>query len=73
MPSRALIHVTRYLGNLPFRVWKKMQDIVQNSESDCRRAELTYTHTLEMMHEGIFTDFSIMCEYPDELLHLNEL
>ncbi|XP_058624283.1 E3 ubiquitin-protein ligase TRIM35-like [Onychostoma macrolepis] len=32
-PSGALIHVPRYLGNLPFRVWKKMQDIVQNSES----------------------------------------
>ncbi|KAF4116671.1 hypothetical protein G5714_004160 [Onychostoma macrolepis] len=30
-PSGALIHVPRYLGNLPFRVWKKMQDIVQNS------------------------------------------
>ncbi|KAL1278975.1 hypothetical protein QQF64_025648, partial [Cirrhinus molitorella] len=30
MPSGALIHVPRYLGNLPFRVWKKMQDIVQN-------------------------------------------
>nr|AAI54569.1 Zgc:172170 protein [Danio rerio] len=29
MPSGALIHVSRYLGNLPFRVWKKMQDIVQ--------------------------------------------
>ncbi|XP_056099438.1 nuclear factor 7, ovary-like [Rhinichthys klamathensis goyatoka] len=25
----ALIHVSRYLGNLPFRVWKKMQDIIQ--------------------------------------------
>ncbi len=31
--SGALIHVPRYLGNLPFRVWKKMQDIVHNSES----------------------------------------
>ncbi|KAF4116706.1 hypothetical protein G5714_004195 [Onychostoma macrolepis] len=31
-PSGALIHVPRYLGNLPFRVWKKMQDIVQNSD-----------------------------------------
>ncbi|XP_042589544.1 immunity-related GTPase family, f4 [Cyprinus carpio] len=30
MPSGALIHVPCYLGNLPFRVWKKMQDIVQN-------------------------------------------
>ncbi|KAF4108684.1 hypothetical protein G5714_009757 [Onychostoma macrolepis] len=30
-PSGALIHVPRYLGNLPFRVWKKMQGIVQNS------------------------------------------
>ncbi|KAF4116636.1 hypothetical protein G5714_004125 [Onychostoma macrolepis] len=30
-PSGALIHVPRYLGNLPFRVWKKMQDIVQNN------------------------------------------
>ncbi|XDV42500.1 hypothetical protein PO909_011152 [Leuciscus waleckii] len=29
--SGALIHVPRYLGNLPFRVWKKMQDIVQNT------------------------------------------
>uniref|UniRef100_A0A672NMX4 Tripartite motif-containing protein 35-like n=1 Tax=Sinocyclocheilus grahami TaxID=75366 RepID=A0A672NMX4_SINGR len=30
-PSGALIHVPRYLGNLPFRVWKKMQDNVQNA------------------------------------------
>ncbi|XP_050959873.1 E3 ubiquitin-protein ligase TRIM35-like isoform X3 [Labeo rohita] len=30
-PSGALIHVPRYLGNLPFRVWKKMKDIVQNT------------------------------------------
>ncbi|KAL1279073.1 hypothetical protein QQF64_025746, partial [Cirrhinus molitorella] len=30
-PSGALIHVPRYLGNLPFRVWKKMQHIVQNT------------------------------------------
>uniref|UniRef100_A0A8C1A178 Uncharacterized protein n=1 Tax=Cyprinus carpio carpio TaxID=630221 RepID=A0A8C1A178_CYPCA len=30
-PSGALIHVPRYLGNLPFRVWKKMQDIIQNT------------------------------------------
>ncbi|XP_050956736.1 nuclear factor 7, brain-like [Labeo rohita] len=28
-PSGALIHVPRYLGNLPFRVWKKM--LVQNT------------------------------------------
>ncbi|XP_043093263.1 zinc-binding protein A33-like [Puntigrus tetrazona] len=27
----ALIHVPRYLGNLPFRIWKKMQDIIQNT------------------------------------------
>ncbi|XP_039530778.1 E3 ubiquitin-protein ligase TRIM39-like [Pimephales promelas] len=31
MASGALIHVPRYLGNLPFRVWKKMQDIVRNT------------------------------------------
>ncbi|XP_056121233.1 E3 ubiquitin-protein ligase TRIM39-like [Rhinichthys klamathensis goyatoka] len=31
MASGALIHVPRYLGNLTFRVWKKMQDIVQNT------------------------------------------
>ncbi|XP_048008028.1 nuclear factor 7, brain-like isoform X2 [Megalobrama amblycephala] len=31
MASGALIHVSCYLGNLPFRVWKKMQDIVQNT------------------------------------------
>uniref|UniRef100_A0A671RT83 Zinc-binding protein A33-like n=1 Tax=Sinocyclocheilus anshuiensis TaxID=1608454 RepID=A0A671RT83_9TELE len=30
-PSGALIHVPCYLGNLPFRVWRKMQDIVQNT------------------------------------------
>ncbi|XP_051743928.1 nuclear factor 7, brain-like isoform X2 [Ctenopharyngodon idella] len=29
LPSEALINVPRYLGNLQFRVWKKMQDIVQ--------------------------------------------
>ncbi|XP_051745313.1 zinc-binding protein A33-like isoform X2 [Ctenopharyngodon idella] len=31
MASGALINVPRYLGNLPFRVWKKMQDIAQNT------------------------------------------
>ncbi|XP_043091166.1 E3 ubiquitin-protein ligase TRIM35-like [Puntigrus tetrazona] len=31
IPSGALIHVPRYLGNLSFRVWKKMQDIIQNT------------------------------------------
>ncbi|XP_067236990.1 nuclear factor 7, ovary-like [Chanodichthys erythropterus] len=31
MASGALIHVPRYLGNLSYRVWKKMQDIVQNT------------------------------------------
>ncbi|XP_039507028.1 tripartite motif-containing protein 35-like isoform X1 [Pimephales promelas] len=31
MASGALIHVPRYLGNLPFRVWKKMEDLVQNT------------------------------------------
>ncbi|KAF4116438.1 nuclear factor 7, brain-like [Onychostoma macrolepis] len=30
-PSGALIDVSRYLGNLAFRVWKKMQDLVQNT------------------------------------------
>uniref|UniRef100_A0A671RSI3 Tripartite motif-containing protein 35-like n=1 Tax=Sinocyclocheilus anshuiensis TaxID=1608454 RepID=A0A671RSI3_9TELE len=30
-PSGALIDVPRYLGNLPFRVWKKMQDTIQNT------------------------------------------
>ncbi|XP_005163760.2 nuclear factor 7, brain isoform X1 [Danio rerio] len=27
-PSGALIHVSQYLGNLQYRVWRKMQDIV---------------------------------------------
>ncbi|XP_016416173.1 tripartite motif-containing protein 35-like [Sinocyclocheilus rhinocerous] len=31
MLSGALIRVPCYLGNLPFRVWRKMQDIVQNT------------------------------------------
>ncbi|XDV12282.1 hypothetical protein PO909_000988 [Leuciscus waleckii] len=31
MASGSLIHVPHHLGNLPFRVWKKMQDIVQNT------------------------------------------
>ncbi|XP_073691875.1 E3 ubiquitin-protein ligase TRIM35-like isoform X7 [Garra rufa] len=30
-PSGALNHVPRYLGNLQFRVWKKMGDVVQNT------------------------------------------
>ncbi|KAI2660938.1 E3 ubiquitin-protein ligase TRIM35 [Labeo rohita] len=42
-PSGALIHVSRYLGNLPFKVWKKMQDIVQNSESGEDLCCYTYT------------------------------
>ncbi|KAK9963552.1 hypothetical protein ABG768_006728 [Culter alburnus] len=31
MSSGALIHVPRYLGNLSFRVWKKMQETVQHT------------------------------------------
>ncbi|XP_050963921.1 E3 ubiquitin-protein ligase TRIM35 [Labeo rohita] len=31
MTFGALINVPRYLGNLQFRVWKKMQDIVRNT------------------------------------------
>ncbi|XP_056305935.1 E3 ubiquitin-protein ligase TRIM35-like [Danio aesculapii] len=31
MPTGALIHVSQYLGNLQYRVWKKMQDIVHYS------------------------------------------
>ncbi|XP_067303026.1 tripartite motif containing 35-39 [Pseudorasbora parva] len=31
MASGALIHVARHVGNLSFRVWKKAQDIVQNT------------------------------------------
>ncbi|XP_067237258.1 nuclear factor 7, ovary-like [Chanodichthys erythropterus] len=31
MASGALIHVSHYFGNLQFRVWKKMQDIIQNT------------------------------------------
>uniref|UniRef100_A0A8C1LJ71 Tripartite motif-containing protein 35-like n=1 Tax=Cyprinus carpio TaxID=7962 RepID=A0A8C1LJ71_CYPCA len=61
-PSGALIHVPRYLGNLPFRVWKKMQDIVQNSESDCRRSDLAFTHTGNYAQGGILKDFSIMSQ-----------
>uniref|UniRef100_A0A671RS79 Nuclear factor 7, ovary-like n=1 Tax=Sinocyclocheilus anshuiensis TaxID=1608454 RepID=A0A671RS79_9TELE len=30
-PSGVLIDVPRYLGNLPFRVWKKMQNTIQNT------------------------------------------
>ncbi|KAK2890585.1 hypothetical protein Q8A67_013228 [Cirrhinus molitorella] len=31
MSSGALIHVPHYLGNLLFRVWKKMQETVQHT------------------------------------------
>ncbi|XP_050972270.1 zinc-binding protein A33-like [Labeo rohita] len=31
MPYRALIYVPRYLGNLPYRVWKKMLNSVQKT------------------------------------------
>ncbi|XP_026056162.1 nuclear factor 7, brain-like [Carassius auratus] len=31
LASGALINVARHLGNLPFRAWKKMQDIVQHT------------------------------------------
>ncbi|XP_048056080.1 nuclear factor 7, brain-like isoform X2 [Megalobrama amblycephala] len=44
MASGALIHVSSYLGNLQFRVWKKMQDIVQykgfNSGAHCWDVEV---------------------------------
>ncbi|ROI15137.1 Tripartite motif-containing protein 35 [Anabarilius grahami] len=50
MASGALIHVPRYLGNLQFRVWKKMQDIVQNSESG---VDLCF-HTHWKSHRSFF-------------------
>nr|XP_021328368.1 nuclear factor 7, ovary-like [Danio rerio] len=31
MPSGALIHVSQFLGNLQYKVWRKMQDIIQYS------------------------------------------
>ncbi len=43
MPSGALIHVPHYLGNLPLKVWRKMQDMVQNSESGEDLCSYTYT------------------------------
>ncbi len=58
-PSGALIHVPRYLGNLPFRVWKKMQDM---SKQWVWRRICAVTHTLEMMHEGILQISAFMCE-----------
>ncbi len=54
-PSRALIHVPRYLGNLPFRVWRKMQDIVQSSET----AKYLFSYTLNI----IFTDLKSCCDW----------
>ncbi|KTF84292.1 hypothetical protein cypCar_00026203 [Cyprinus carpio] len=42
-PAGALIHVPRYLGNLPFRVWKKMKEIIQYSESGEDLCSYTYT------------------------------
>ncbi|KAL1269270.1 hypothetical protein QQF64_031559 [Cirrhinus molitorella] len=30
-PSGTLIHIPRYLGNLPYRVWKKMLNSVQKT------------------------------------------
>ncbi|KAG1926541.1 tripartite motif-containing protein 35-like [Pimephales promelas] len=51
MASGALIHVSQYLGNLPFRVWMKMQDIVQYSES----GEDLCCYTLEIRHGFIMT------------------
>ncbi len=51
MPSVVLIHVPRYLGNLPYRVWKKMLNSVQKSKSGDDRC--CY------MHGGRLTDFSI--------------
>ncbi len=59
MSSGALIHAPRYLGNLPFRVWKKMQDIVHNSESGKDLCYYTYTGNDAW---GRFIEFSIMCE-----------
>ncbi len=58
-PSGALIHVPCYLGNLPFRVWKKMEGIVQNSES---AENLAVKLTIKMTDEETFKDFSITCE-----------
>ncbi|XP_073686395.1 protein NLRC3-like [Garra rufa] len=43
MPSGALIHVPCYLGNLPFRVWKKMQDIVQYRHEETGKIKTVLT------------------------------
>uniref|UniRef100_A0A8C1LTT0 Uncharacterized protein n=1 Tax=Cyprinus carpio TaxID=7962 RepID=A0A8C1LTT0_CYPCA len=51
-PSGALIHVPRYLGNLPFRVWKKMQDIVQNSDNAVVPSQRFDRHLCVLGSEG---------------------
>ncbi|XP_018948548.1 E3 ubiquitin-protein ligase TRIM35-like [Cyprinus carpio] len=43
MPSGVLIYVPRYLGNLPYKVWKKMLNSVQKSKYEDNLC--CYTHT----------------------------
>ncbi|KAL1279240.1 hypothetical protein QQF64_025913 [Cirrhinus molitorella] len=56
MLSGALIQVPRFLGNLPFRVWKKMQDIVQNTpvilDPNTAHRDLVLSDDLTSQHDN---------------------
>ncbi len=66
----SLIHVPTLLGHLPFRVGRRCRTVQSRTVSLTAEDLSSHTYTLE--NDAILTDFSIMCEDPDHLLHKNQ-
>ncbi|KAK2890588.1 hypothetical protein Q8A67_013231 [Cirrhinus molitorella] len=64
MSSGALIHVPHYLGNLLFRVWKKMQETVQHTPLtlDPNTADSSLTLSTDLTSDDTFELHSVQVE-----------